>query len=119
MDKAAIGLQVADGKRLEASGPAVDMVVALERRIDRKITRRILAVFCAGFGSAEGDRNEMDATPVSWRKRERESFLACSVEKQLVGVVAQNAGSAVDLRRRYADRLPVPARPRHFNVRAR
>jgi hypothetical protein len=50
------------------------MVVALERRIDRKITRRILAVFCAGFGSAEGDRNEMDATPVSWRKRERESF---------------------------------------------
>ena len=81
MDKAAVGLHVADGKRLEAVGPGIDMVIAFECGVDRKIARRFLVVFGASLGSAERDRNEMDSSPLGWGKRERESLLACRVEK--------------------------------------
>ena len=75
-------------------------------------------MFRARFGSAERHRNEMDAPPLGGRQSQRESLLTCGVEKYLVAVVAQGAGCAVDLPRRFADGLSVPARPRDLNVDA-
>jgi hypothetical protein len=46
-------------------------------------------------------------------------LLACRIEKQLARVVTQIAGRAVDLRRRFGDCFPVPARPRDINISAR
>jgi len=75
MYKAAVGLYVTDGKRLETIGCGVGMDVALERRVDCKITWSFLAVFGAGFGSAERYRDEMNPASVGRGKRERESHL--------------------------------------------
>ena len=84
MDKAAVGLHVADCKGFEAIGSGVGMVVTLERRVDRKIPGDSLR-YSAQASEAPSATARDGPPPVGRGKRDGNRCLHASVEKYLVG----------------------------------